>query len=92
MLKIFQPILRRRRRDSVANDSQKNSESDSDDYQTVYSQKVATPKVKKVPPVRSRAHSKVFYSKQHWPRNKSPDKYHRVSPYMEQENRRYWDE
>lgn len=94
MLKIFQSRRRRRR---IDNESEKESGSDSDDYETVYSHKAvdASPKSKKAEVVRSRPHSKVFYSKQpqkRRSRTNSPEKNTSFSPYMEQEYRRYWDE
>lgn len=73
-------------------DSEEVTTSDSDDYQTVYSQKI-----EKHPRIRNRIHnlpkrkihSKISYNKS-YQRDKSPDK--KRSPYMEQEYRRYWDE
>lgn len=77
---------------SERTESEEESTSDSDDYQTVYSQKieksVKNPSRPHNMPKR-KTHSKISY-KQIYQRDRSPEK--KRSPYMEQEYRRYWDE
>ncbi|XP_035437155.2 uncharacterized protein LOC118267329 isoform X1 [Spodoptera frugiperda] len=77
---------------SERTESEVESTSDSDDYQTVYSQKieksVKNPSRPHNMPKR-KTHSKISY-KQIYQRDRSPEK--KRSPYMEQEYRRYWDE
>ncbi|KAJ8725352.1 hypothetical protein PYW08_003535 [Mythimna loreyi] len=73
-------------------ESEDETTSDSDDYQTVYSQKIEKNSRQRSRPSylpKRRTHSKISY-KQAYQRDRSPEK--KRSPYMEQENRRYWDE
>lgn len=96
-VKLFKPKDRRRRdkKDNKADTQDiEESSSDSDDYQTIYSQKLETapktvPRMHNLP--KRRTHSKISY-KQAYPRERSPDKLIRRSPYLEQEYRRHWNE
>ncbi|XP_022836383.1 uncharacterized protein LOC111363760 isoform X2 [Spodoptera litura] len=77
---------------SVRSESEEESTSDSDDYQTVYSQKIEKSVKNPYRPhnlPKRKTHSKISY-KQLYQRDRSPEK--KRSPYMEQEYRRYWDE
>ncbi|KAJ8723013.1 hypothetical protein PYW07_004193 [Mythimna separata] len=73
-------------------ESEEEVSSDSDDYQTVYSQKIEKNSRQRSRPhnlPKRRTHSKISY-KQAYQRDRSPEK--KRSPYMEQENRRHWEE
>lgn len=73
-------------------ESEEETTSDSDDYQTIYSQKVEKNLTHRSRPhnlPKRKTHSKISY-KQVYQRERSPEK--KRSPYMEQEYRRYWDE
>lgn len=70
------------------------SSTDSDDYQTVYSQKIEVPqkyRPKAYNLSKRKTHSKISY-KHVYQRDKSPEKFIRRSPYMEQEYRKLWNE
>ncbi|XP_075992889.1 uncharacterized protein LOC142987835 [Anticarsia gemmatalis] len=72
-------------------ESDEDASSDSDDYQTIYSQKIEkAPKTRAQTLPKRRTHSKVSY-KQTYQRDRSPEKT-RLPPYMEQEYRRQWNE
>lgn len=90
-VKLFKPKEKLKRKDSIS-ESEADTSSDSDDYQTIYSQKIEKNlkhrnRAHNLP--KRKTHSKISY-KQTYQRDRSPEK--RKSPYMEQEYRRYWNE
>ncbi|CAH0702080.1 unnamed protein product [Spodoptera exigua] len=90
-VKLFK-VKEKPKQSSELSESEEECTSDSDDYQTVYSQKIEKSvknrsRLQYLP--KRKTHSKISY-KQAFYKDRSPEK--RRSPYMEQEYRRYWDE
>ncbi|PZC79401.1 hypothetical protein B5X24_HaOG216396 [Helicoverpa armigera] len=94
--KMFKSVFKSREKTKKRGEKTESEEeltsSDSDDYQTVYSQRIEKTvrnrgRPQNIP--KRKTHSKISY-KQMYQRERSPDK--KRAPYMEQEYRRYWDE
>uniref|UniRef100_A0A2A4J3L4 Uncharacterized protein n=1 Tax=Heliothis virescens TaxID=7102 RepID=A0A2A4J3L4_HELVI len=93
--KMFKSVFKSRekpKKRGEKTESEEETTSDSDDYQTVYSQRIEKTvrnrgRSQNIP--KRKTHSKISY-KQTYQRERSPEK--KRSPYMEQEYRRYWDE
>lgn len=97
-VKIFGNKTKKKKEEQIQvdNEVEEESEGNSDDYQTVCSQRVdRNPRYIPYPvravrsPPKIRAHSKISYSRHMRDRNQERS---RRSPYMEQEYRRHWNE